>query len=130
MFTNIKTSLDNKQIITDLTRKMGLGPENIIARLALAYSISKNRVLNLADIKDSKGKEYSKNVLFGNYLTYYIALICQHYELYKTDKDIPKYIKMHIDDGIELLSKEYNKNRNVSGIEFVMDLVEKGLIKL
>ena len=37
---------------------------------------------------DSKGKEYKDDILFGRYREYYIALICQHYGLYKTDKDI------------------------------------------
>lgn len=90
MFTSIKTSRANKDIVTDLSRKFNLGAENIIARIALTYSLSKDRLLSLTDIADSQGKEYSKNVLFGNNLPYYIGLICVKYGLYKTDKDIPK----------------------------------------
>lgn len=94
MFTSIKTSKINKDIVTDLSRKFNLGAENIIARIALTYSLSKDRKLSLSDIADSQGKEYSKNVLFGSNLPYYIGLICVKYGLYKTDKDIPKYIKL------------------------------------
>ena len=65
MFTSIKTSKANKDIVTDLSRKFNLGAENIIARIALTYSLSQDHTLSLADISDSQGKEYSKNVLFG-----------------------------------------------------------------
>ncbi|QHT72093.1 DndE family protein [Rhodocytophaga rosea] len=130
MFNSIKTSANNKIIVTDLTRKLALGPENVIARIAFAYSLSKNIKLSVSDLKDSKGKEYNKNVLFGQYLTYYIALICTHYNLYKTDKDIPKYIKLHIDHGLELLDEEFRNNSNVTGFEFIVQKVENGLQNL
>lgn len=122
MFTSIKTSRANKDIVTDLSRKFNLGAENIIARIALTYSLSKDRLLSLTDIADSQGKEYSKNVLFGNNLPYYIGLICVKYGLYKTDKDIPKYIKLHIDDGLQLMNKELQDNPNLNGYDYLIDL--------
>ena len=130
MFTSIKTSEANKIIVTELTRKLGLGPENIVARIALAYSLANQNSLKLNQIQDSKGKEYSKNVLFGHYYKYYISLICQKYKLYKTDKDIPKYVKMHIDDGLLLLSKEFNRRKNITGLDFMLSLLEKGMENL
>ena len=39
MFTSIRTSASNKIVVTDLTRKLNLGPENVIARIAFAYSL-------------------------------------------------------------------------------------------
>lgn len=121
MFTSIKTSRANKDIVTDLSRKFNLGAENIIARIALTYSLSKDRLLSLTDIADSQGKEYSKNVLFGNNLPYYIGLICVKYGLYKTDKDIPKYIKLHIDDGLQLMNKELQDNPNLNGYDYCLE---------
>jgi DNA sulfur modification protein DndE len=129
-FTHIKTSADNKIIVTDLSRKFGLGPENVIARIAFAYSLAKDKKLDLKDIKDSKGKEYSKTVLFGNNLPNYIALISTHYNLYKTDKDIPRYIKMHLDHGLELLAKEAKQNPNLTGFDFLVNKIESGLKNL
>lgn len=123
MFTSIKTSRANKDIVTDLSRKFNLGAENIIARIALTYSLSKDRLLSLTDIADSQGKEYSKNVLFGNNLPYYIGLICVKYGLYKTDKDIPKYIKLHIDDGLQLMNKELQDNPNLNGYDYLIKLL-------
>ena len=127
MFTSIKTSRTNKDIVTDLSRKFNLGAENIIARIALTYSLSKDRLLSLTDIADSQGKEYSKNVLFGNNLPYYIGLICVKYGLYKTDKVIPKYIKIHIDDGLQLMNKELQDNPNLNGYDYLIDKITNGL---
>ena len=127
MFTSIKTSRANKYIVTDLSRKFNLGAENIIARIALTYSLSKDRLLSLTDISDSQGKEYSKNVLFGSNLPYYVGLICVKYGLYKTDKDIPKYIKMHIDDGLQLMNNELRDNPNLNGYDYLIDKITNGL---
>ena len=127
MFTSIKTSKVNKDIVTELSRKFNLGAENIIARIALTYSLSQDRSLSLSDIADSQGKEYSKNVLFGNNMPFYIGLVCVKYGLYKTDKDIPKYIKLHIDDGLQLMNKELRENPNLNGYDYLIDKITNGL---
>lgn len=127
MFTSIRTSRANKDIVTNLSRKFNLGAENVVARIALAYSLSKDRLLSLTDLADSQGKEYSKNVLFGNNQPYYVGLICVKYGLYKTDKDIPKYIKLHIDDGLQLMNKELRDNPNLNGYDYLIDKITNGL---
>jgi DNA sulfur modification protein DndE len=127
MFTHIKTSRENRELVSKLTRKLNLGTENIIARIAFAYSLAKDNKLDLNELKDSQGKEYSKAVLFGNNLPYYISLLCVHYNIYKTDKDIPKYIKMHIDDGLQLINKELQDNPNLDGFEYIIEKIEHGL---
>jgi DNA sulfur modification protein DndE len=127
MFTHIKTSRENREVVAKLTRKLNLGSENIIARIAFVYSISKDRTLDLTEIKDSQGKEYSKTVLFGDYLSYYTSLACIHYNLYKTDKDLPKYIKMHVDDGLQLIHNEIQNNPNIDGFDFLIEKIEFGL---
>lgn len=129
MFTQIKTSKENKEVVALLTRKLGLGTENVIARIAYTYSLSKDRKLDLNSIKDSSGKEYSKNVLFGEYYDIYLGLLCVHYGLYKTDKDIPRYIKMHIDDGLKLLNDEVNDRSNIDGFDFLTEKINLGLSK-
>jgi hypothetical protein len=78
-------------------------------------------------VTDSQGKEYSKTVLFGSNYSFYLGLICVHYGLYKTDKDIPKYIKMHIDDGLEIMSQELSENPNLNGLEYLIDKIDSGL---
>ncbi len=130
MFNSIKTSKANREIVTELSRKFNLGAENMIARIAFVYSLSLGRHLSLVDIEDSQGKEYSKSVLFGNNYPFYIGLICIHYNIYKTDKDIPKYIKMHIDDGLHLMNEELKDNPNLNGMDYLIDKIENGLAAL
>lgn len=65
MFNSIKTSRANKLVVTELSRKFNLGAENVIARIALAYSLAQDRQLSLSDIADSQGKEYSKMCYLG-----------------------------------------------------------------
>lgn len=119
MFSNIRTSLASKEIVTNLTNKLNLGTENIIARIAFAYSVANNRLLDLKEIKDSKGKEYNAKVLFGDYTDYYIAIIALQYDIYAHDKDIGRYVKMHVDDGLQLLDNEFQSNHNITGFEFI-----------
>lgn len=128
MFTQIRTSKENKEIVTHLTRNLGLGTENVIARIAFSYSLSKDRKLDLNNIQNSTGKLYSKSVLFGEYFDYYLGLVCVHYNLYKTDKDLPKYIKMHIDDGLQLLNEETNQRSNIDGFDFLIEKINSGLL--
>ncbi|MEZ7528450.1 DndE family protein [Cloacibacterium normanense] len=131
MLINIRTSEANKIVVQELTRRLNLGTENVVSRIAFSYSISKNIKLDLEkDLFDSKGKEYKDDILFGKYREYYIALICQHYGLYKTDKDIGKYIKMHIDHGLTLMNKLFEDNKNYSGLDFLLEHIETGIEKL
>lgn len=131
MLINIRTSEVNKTVVQELTRRLGLGTENYVSRIAFAYSLAQGVKLKIEnDLKDSKGKEYKDDILFGNYRNYYIALICQHYNLYKTDKEIGKYIKMHIDHGLSQMDKLFEGNENYSGLDFLLENIEKGIEKL
>ena len=47
MLINIRTSLENKTVVQDLTKKMNLGTENLVSRIAFAYSISRGTKLDL-----------------------------------------------------------------------------------
>lgn len=107
-----------------LTSKLQLGAENVIARIAFAYSLAQGKKLELKDLQNAKGKEYSQKVLFGNNSPYYIALICQFYAIHKTDSNIPRYIKMHIDHGLDLLGQEVNSNPNQLGFDFLLKLIK------
>lgn len=121
MFSSVRTSIENKSVVTKLTNKLGLGAENVVARMAIAYSLENSEKLKLTDLKDSRGKEYSRNVLFGDYQEIYIGMICARYGLYKLDKDIPKYIKLHLDEGLSLLNTEYESNLNMDIFDFLVE---------
>lgn len=127
MMQSIKTSEANRLVVTELTTKLGIGPENLIARIAFAYSIAQGKKLNISDVGDSRGKEYSSKVLFGDYLPFFVALVCQHYNIDKSAPDIAKYIKMHIDDGLKLIADAVRQNPNLPIIDFVVQQVDKGI---
>jgi DNA sulfur modification protein DndE len=118
MFSHIKTSKENKEVITKLTNKLNLGAENVIARIALAYSLEQDDKLDLKDLKDSGGKEYSKSVLFGEHDLVYIGMICSKYSLHNSNKDIQKYLKLHLDEGIKILNNQMN-SVNLDFVEFL-----------
>lgn len=123
---NIKTS---SELVKKLTNKMQLGEENHIARISLAYSLAKGATYDSDDTIDTKEKqkEYKDNTLFGSYRDYYISLICQKYLIHKDDTDIKKYLKWHIDKGLEMIDLYFEENKNVSGIEFLLDHIEIGI---
>lgn len=113
----------------NLTNKMQLGEENHIARISLAYSLAKGATYNKENtigLKE-KQKEYKDNTLFGNYKGYYISLICQKYHIHKDDTNIKKYLKWHIDKGLEMIDLFFEENKNVSGIEFLLEHIELGI---
>lgn len=127
MFTQIKTSIKNKEAVTVLTRKFGLGAENVIARIAIAYSLQSDAHFSPLDIKDSGGKEYSKNVLFGTLYPIYAAIMCKHYGIRMSDKDLSRYFKLHLDDGLERIMKDVADNPNLVGFDYLFDRIKNGL---
>ncbi|MBZ9631395.1 DndE family protein [Salegentibacter sp. LM13S] len=126
MFSHIRTSKENKEVVTRLTNKLNLGTENIIARIALTYSLSLGEQMDLTKMKDSGGKSYSKAVLFGEYIDYYIGLTAVHYNVHASHSDLPKFIKMHIDVGLNLLINELEAS-GVDGFDFLAGKIEQGV---
>lgn len=127
MFNQIKTSAMNKDAVTILTRKFGLGAENVIARIAIASSLQSGVKFSPLDVKDSGGKEYSKSVLFGSHYPMYAALMCKHYGIRMSDKDLPRYFKLHLDDGLEAIMKDVKDNPNLVGFDYLFDKIHLGL---
>ncbi len=131
---NIHTSEANKEIVRKLTNKLPVGTkENVIARIALAYSIQSGKKFTSGEFNnyDSKGKEYKDHILFDpKYRDFYIAIICQHYQIARNDSNIPKYIKLHIDHGLELINNLFENNHNYTFFDFLSDNLERGISAL
>jgi DNA sulfur modification protein DndE len=124
MFSHIRTSKENKERVTKLTNKLHLGAENVIARIALSHSLAQVEKLDINDLKDSGGKEYSKRVLFGENIDTYLGMVCARYGIHTSDLDTPKYIKMHIDHGLELLDQELQSRNNVDAFDFISEKIK------
>ncbi|GHT34350.1 hypothetical protein FACS189434_10360 [Bacteroidia bacterium] len=132
MQINIKTSESNQSVVQQLTKKLPEGTkENVIARIALGFSLQcgKKFTINDFNLFDSKGKEYKEHILFAQNKDFYIALICQYYGIYKTDENIPKFIKLHIDDGLQRLDKIFDSNE-YTFFDFLIQHIEKGTLPL
>lgn len=131
MQINVTTSTENKDVVRDLTRRLNLGSENHIARIALTYSLKTKIKLSISQhLKDAKGKTYKDDTFFGKYKNYYLAIICQHYNLHKSNTDIGKYVKMHVDHGLNMINKLFVDNINYSGFDFLIDSIESGISEL
>jgi len=133
MQINIKTSEKSWEIIRRLTPKLSdRTPDNVIARIALGFSLQKEKKFTANDFStyDSKGKEYKEQTLFSEtYKKFYIALICQYYGIYRTDENIPKYVKLHIDHGLELLDNIFSAS-DYTFFDFLNEYIEKGTAHL
>ena len=56
-----------------------------------------------------------------------MALFCTYYNINEEDKDMPRYIKMHLDDGLEMISKDIKDNPNLTGFDYLFDKIHDGL---
>lgn len=134
MQINIRTSEKNQEVVRKLTSKLPHGTkENVIARIAFGYSLQTGKKFLVSDLNiyDSKGKEYKDHILFdAKFRDFYIALICQYYGIYKTDENIPRYIKVHIDHGLELMDSIFQDNFNYTFYDFLIEYIEKGILHL
>jgi len=134
MQINIRTSEANQEIVRKLTSKLPVGTkENVIARIALGYSLQTNKKFSNSDFNlyDSKGKEYKDHILFdAKYRDFFIALICQHYGIYKTNENIPKFIKLHIDHGLEKMDNLFSNSNNYTFFDFMIEHLDKGISSL
>ena len=133
LIINISTSEKNKEVVQQLTRKLPNGTkENVIARIALGYSLQSGKKFTEQEFGkegyDSKGKEYKDHILFdAKHRDFYVALVAQYYGIYKSDEKIVKYIKHHIDHGLQLMAIIFEGNNNYTFIDFLTEHLDKGI---
>ena len=131
MQINIRTSAENQAVVTQLTRKLPGGTkENVIARIALGYSLSIGKRFTPQEFSayDSQGKEYKDHILFdGQYRDFFIAMICQAYGIAKNDELIPKYIKLHVDHGLEKINYLFEHNPQYTFFDFLTEFFSQGV---
>lgn len=105
MSYSIHTALKHKLPIASISKSWGLGKENIIARMAFTISLRMDEAINFETLYDSKGKEYRAKVLFGEHQNIYEELLCKRENINKDHPNFKKYIKAHIDRGLDLISE-------------------------
>lgn len=131
MQINIKTSAANQAIVSNLTQKLpGGAKENIIARVALGFSLATGKRFqqNEFNVYDSQGKEYKEHILFDSAnREFYVALICQAYGINKNNELIPKYVKLHIDHGLEQINYLFENRPQYTFFDFLVEYLGKGI---
>lgn len=131
MIINIRTSKANQDIVSSLTQKLpGNAKENIIARIALGYSLSSGKRFSTAEFNDydSGGKEYKDSILFdAANKDFYVALVCQTYGINKNNDLIPKYVKLHVDHGLELINYQFQNRPQYTFFDFLVENLSKGI---
>lgn len=131
MQINIKTSAANQSIVSNLTLKLpGGAKENIIARIALGFSLASGKRFqqNEFNTYDSQGKEYKEHILFDSAnRDFYIALICQAYGINKNNELIAKYVKLHIDHGLEQINYLFENRSQYTFFDFLVEYLGKGI---
>ena len=131
MQINIKTSAKNQAIVSNLTQKLpGGAKENIIARVALCFSLSSGKRFqqNEFNTYDSQGKEYKDHILFdSSNRDFYVALICQAYGINKNNELIPKYAKLHVDHGLEQINYLFENSPQYTFFDFLIEYLGKGI---
>lgn len=131
MLINIATSKEHKAVVTKLTQQLPTGTsENVIARIALGYSLSTDKSFTPQEFNtyDSGGKEYKDHILFDPaQRDFYVALICQRYGISKNNENIPKYIKLHLDHGLDKINYLFEHNSQYTIFDFLVEYLGKGI---
>lgn len=134
MQITIKTSVANQKVIGELTQKLpGNNKENVIARLALGYSLASKRRFDTDeyDLFDSQGKEYKDHILFdADTKDFYVALIAQAYHIGDNDERIVKLVKLHIDHGLQVIKAYFEENPDCTFFELLMNGLDRGVSAL
>ena len=107
MSSRLITSENAKDILKDIQARSGLRP-NILARIAINLAISEDISFNKKDY-DKKGLEFHRHVLLGNYDQLFKAMIIQKLnQNISEEKFFPHYVQIYLEEGVEILKREYN----------------------
>ncbi|MBN1859836.1 MAG: DNA sulfur modification protein DndE [Candidatus Thermoplasmatota archaeon] len=122
MKNKLRISETATEQLTFLSNRLDL-KRNIICRLAVAESLTVDEPVENYSLKDRKGLEFNRPTLTGDQDLIFKTLIIQH-EKKQIDDDtfFSKYFRNHIERGIDMLYKDYQKVN--SPINFLMKLAE------
>jgi len=132
----IKTSEANKTVVYNLTKnKFQFKDDRTIAQIAIAFSLQQNKKFTVEDFgsKDNKGKEYPDSLLgelnrkSNNGI--YKAILNQHYRRRLSEDDFSKFLKLHLDHGLEVLNRDIlmSSKGNNAHIDYLLNIVNNSL---
>ena len=120
MANKIKISKEASELLDHLSNKLDLR-RNIICRMAIGRSLDEKESVKEFNPKNNVGYEFNRYTLTGEYDDIFKALIIQH-EMKKLNDTqyFSKYLRNHIERGINLLYAEYERIN--SPIDFLVNL--------
>ncbi len=57
-------------------------------------------------------------------------MICTYYQINNRDRDIPRYFKLHLDHGLEMINADVEDNPNLVGYDYLFNKIHEGLNKV
>ena len=124
MAFKLKTSKNTEDIFDKIELSENL-PWYTLARLAIALSIHKGKLLDEDFESDTQGRELNRQTITGDSDIVYKCLIQFQEDRHLSDDEyFPKYIKAHLDRGANLLEQEKRYSK-----EFLVHLtqLDKGI---
>lgn len=124
MVFKLKTSKNTEDIFDKIELSENL-PWYTLARLAIALSIHKGKLLDEDFESDTQGRELNRQTITGDSDIVYKCLIQFQEDCHLSDDEyFPKYIKAHLDRGANLLEQEKRYSK-----EFLVHLtqLDKGI---
>jgi DNA sulfur modification protein DndE len=134
----IRISKQSEEIIDKLNNLYNFKYEGIIPRIAFAISIMNNKAFEFSNniSLSADGRDFRDDrSLFGTIIEgrsnypIFKAVLDQHYNKLLTEEEFSKLFRLHLDDGLMIISKEI-KNKDIttgSHINYLMKQVKKGL---
>lgn len=124
MAFKLKTSKNTEDIFDRIELSENL-PWYTLARLAIALSIHKGKLLDEDFESDTQGRELNRQTITGDSDIVYKCLIQFQEDRHLSDDEyFPKYVKAHLDRGANLLEQEKRYSK-----EFLVHLtqLDKGI---
>lgn len=107
MVFKLKTSKRTMEIFKEIEKREHLQPF-ILAKIALSLSIKDNYTYDGGDLDDTLGLELNRQTITNEYDTLYKCLIQMNEKKHiPEEKYFPAYVKAYLDNGAQLLEREY-----------------------
>lgn len=108
----LKTSKKTKEIFEEVGRSYNLKPF-ALSKIAVSLSLKSKEPIDNYGEKDANGLELQRSTVTGEYDAIFKALIEMNLGTNLSDDDYyPKYMKLHMDRGAELLYSDFRYSKN------------------
>ena len=108
----LKTSKKTKEIFEEIGRSYNLKPF-AFSKIAVSLSLKSEEPIDQEEEKDVNGLELQRSTVTGEYDAIFKALIEMNLGRNITeDEYYPKYMKLHMDRGAELLYSDFRYSKN------------------